>query len=50
VAPVTLEEAIRLDPSDARLYHAKATILEELGRSREAQQAFTLAKQLGYDQ
>ena len=43
------EQAIRLDPNDAWAYNNKGLALEQLGKKREAQQAYTRAKQLGYN-
>src|SRR5258708_2952909 len=41
------EQAIHLDPNYAWAYHDKGRSLEQLGKQREAQQAYTRAKQLG---
>ena len=40
------EEAIRLDPNDARAYFNKASILYVLGRPKEAKVARQKARQL----
>ena len=43
------EQAICLDFNFAFAYHNKGLALEQLGKQREAQQAYTRAKQLGYN-
>jgi len=42
------EQALRLDPNFALAYNGKSFTLKLLGKTREAQQAYDKAKQLGY--
>lgn len=42
------EQAIFLAPREAVLYYHKGQVLEQLGRTTEAQNAFTEARQLGH--
>jgi serine/threonine protein kinase len=42
------EQAIRLDPNFAAAYNGKGNVLTNLGKSREAEQAYEKARQLGY--
>jgi len=42
------KQAIRLDPNFANAYHNKGLALDNLGKSREAKQAYDKARQLGY--
>src|SRR5258708_1555669 len=48
-ALTAFDQAIRLNPNYADAYHNKGRALEQLGKQREAQQAYTRAKQLGYN-
>jgi len=41
------EQATRLDPNDAIAYHSKGEVLELLGRSRKAKQAYKQARHPG---
>jgi Flp pilus assembly protein TadD len=42
------DEAIRLNPQDARAYYVRGQIYGELGKSDEAAWDFAKAKELGY--
>ncbi len=43
------EQVIPLDPKNANAYHNKGLVLDKLGRSKEAQQCYKKARQLGYN-
>lgn len=43
------DQALRLDPTDAVAYYNKGVTLYNLKRSKEAQQCYQMAKQLGYN-
>ena len=42
------DEAIRLDPNDVAAWYNKGVALDALGKTTEANAAFTEAKELGY--
>ncbi|HEY7414552.1 MAG TPA: tetratricopeptide repeat protein [Ktedonobacteraceae bacterium] len=42
------EQAIQLAPQAAILHHHKGNVLEQMGRHREAQVAYDVARDLGY--
>jgi Flp pilus assembly protein TadD len=42
------DEAIRLDPNYAKAWYNKGVAIEALGKTTEANAAFTNAKELGY--
>jgi len=44
---VAFEQAIRLDPYNGSAYYGKGTALNNLGKSRESERAYEMARQLG---
>jgi protein O-GlcNAc transferase len=42
------EQAIRLDPNYALAYYGKSIVLNNLGKTREAEQDYEKAREFGY--